>query len=161
MLAVGAIDMVTGDTWGTLKLLDDHCDFGRGCIQYTRDYDEMTDRSKVRRRYARPPPGDGRIREGGYSEEYAGCLIDQIAGLIAVAARVDGPMLVTASRAAIVWADLMIGLNVSCPIVWADCNARINAFGAPAPSALPVARPACILSAPMQKPPPFGRGFLA
>lgn len=59
MLAVGAIDMVTGDTWGTLKLLDDHCDFGRGCIQYTRDYDEMTDRSKVRRRYARPPPAMG------------------------------------------------------------------------------------------------------
>lgn len=44
MLTVGAIDMVTGDTWGARKPLDDHCDFDRGCTQYADDYDEMSDR---------------------------------------------------------------------------------------------------------------------
>lgn len=60
MLAVGSINMVAGDTWGTLKLMDDHFDFGRRCIPYARDYDEMTDRSKIRRRYARSHSAMGR-----------------------------------------------------------------------------------------------------
>ncbi|MFJ1214301.1 hypothetical protein, partial [Burkholderia pyrrocinia] len=85
-------------------------------------------------------PCDGQIREEGYSEEFAVRLISRGADPIAVAARVDGSMVATAVRAAIMCADLTIWPERVLANRLDGLQCSDQHLRHPAPSALLVAR---------------------